>query len=203
LLDAAERNEDGRWRLKKGLGPARAIRRYSIAAPDDVRLLQCGKVGREGLPPIIGAVQAFYQVIHRLARTRVLRTWTLVGDLPAGPRQTAFDWAPYARTFVVLVEPTWKSALTARRIIRIARARGSVDALVVANKVSGRRELRRLERLVGEPVVFAIPVDEAVEAAERLGVALLDHAPASPAVRAIERLVDGLTAATVADVGSA
>jgi MinD-like ATPase involved in chromosome partitioning or flagellar assembly len=66
-----------------------------------------------------------------------------------------------------------------------------------------KRAARPVVRLVGEPVAAAIPVDDAVEEAERLGVAVLDHAAASPAVRAIERLVDELTAATVAAVRSA
>jgi CO dehydrogenase maturation factor len=203
LEQAAERGEDGRWRLRKGIGPVRAVERYATPAPDGVLLLQIGKSGPEGLAPVMGSVNAFYRVVHRLRGASAFRDWAIVGDLPAGPRQTAFDWAPYARIFVVVVEPTWKSALTTRRIIRIARARRSVDVVAVANKVTGSGELRRLERLVGEPAAAAIPVDDAVEEAERLGVALLDHAPACPAVRAIERLVDELGAATVADVRSA
>jgi len=47
---------------------------------------------------------------------------------------------------------------------------------------------------VGEPVLAAVPADEAVADAERLGVAPVDHAPASPAVVEIERLVAELAA---------
>src|SRR3954462_14287342 len=32
LADAAERDADGRWRLRKGIGPARAVAQYSTAA---------------------------------------------------------------------------------------------------------------------------------------------------------------------------
>jgi len=193
LNDAAERPEGGRWRLKKGIGPVRAVQRYSTAAPDGIRLLQVGKLGGEGLPPIMPSVQAFYQVIHRLSGAAAFRNWTIVGDLPAGPRQTAFDWAPYAQSYLVVVEPTWKSALTARRVARIARSRGR-DVFLVANKISGDADLRRAEQLVGEPIRMGVPADEAVAAADRLGAALIDHAPASDAVRAIEQLVVDLTA---------
>jgi len=194
LNDAAERDEDGRWRLRKGIGAFRAVTRYSTEAPDGVRLLQFGKVsGSEGRAPIMAAMQAFYRVIHRLRRAEPLRDWTVVGDLPAGPRQTAFDWAPYADTLLLVVEPTWKSALTARRIARIARARRTAPAiLVVANKVTGAADAGRVGRLVREPVVVAVPADDAVAAADRLGLAPLDHAPDSPAVRAIGGLVDQL-----------
>ena len=191
LKDAAERPEGGRWRLKKGIGPVRAVQRYSTEAPDGVRLLQAGKFGREGLPPIMASVQAFYQVIHRLPRAKAFDEWTIVGDLPAGPRQTAFDWAPYAETFVLVAEPTWKSALTARRIARIARSRGR-RVYVVANKIRADADRRLVEQRVGEAVLASVPADDAVTEADSLGRALIDHAPGSPAARAIERLADEL-----------
>ena len=201
LNEAAERDADGRWRLKRGIGPVRAVQRYSTAAPDGVRLLQAGKVaGSEGRAPIMAALQAFYKVIHRLRGARAFGSWAIVGDLPAGPRQTAFDWAPYADTFLLVVEPTWQSALTARRIARIARSRGPVRVIVVANKVSAAADGERVERMAGEAVRCSIPRDDAVATADRLGVALLDHAPSSPAVKAIERLVEELAEATVEGV---
>ena len=176
----------------------RAVQRFSTPAPDGVRLLQAGKVaGAEWRPPIMGSLQAFYKVIHRLREARALRCWAVVGDLPAGPRQTAFDWAPYADTLVLVVEPTWKSALTASRIARIARSRSVGGVIVVANKVSADGDRELVERLVGESVEASIPLDDAVATADRLGVALLDHAPSSPAVQALERLVEELDGGTV------
>jgi CO dehydrogenase nickel-insertion accessory protein CooC1 len=190
LAAAAERDEEGRWRLKRGVGPARAVQRYSTEAPDGVRLLQCGKTPAEGLPAIMPAVQAFYKVVHRLAQGRVLRDWTLVGDLPAGPRQAAFDWAPYAETFLVVVEPTWQGALTARRVAHIATMRSQPRVLAVANKVQGQGDVRLIEERIGGPVAAAVPADPAVVEAERAGDALIDLAPDSPAVAAIQELVD-------------
>ena len=191
LLEAAEKDENGRWRLRTGVGPVRAVARYSTPAPDGIRLLQSGKVGVDGLAPVLGAVNAFYQVIHRLPRAKTFERWTIVGDLPAGPRQTAFDWAPYAEAFVLVVEPSWKAVLTARRIARIARSRGPA-VLPVANKVQGRADVARVERLLGEPVYASIPADEAVLEAERAGRALIDHAPSSPAVLALAAFVGRL-----------
>lgn len=195
LADAAERGEQGRWRLKKGIGPGRAVQRYSAVGPDGVRLLQYGKAGSEGLAPLQGSLNAFYQLVHRLARNKVLQDWSVVGDLPAGPRQSAFNWAPYARTFVLVVEPTWQSALTARRIARIVRSRPGTRVATLANKVAGESEAELVEERLGEELLGYVPRDEAVASADRLGVALIDHAPSSPAVAAIARVVDELAKA--------
>jgi CO dehydrogenase maturation factor len=199
LAAAAERDDGGRWRLRKGVGPVRAVQRYSTPAPDGIRLLQCGKLSAEGLDPIGGSVRAFYKVVHRLADAETFRDWTMLGDLPAGPRQTAFDWAPYADAFLLVVEPTWKSALTARRIARIARSRRpDVGILPVANKIAGAADSRRVEELLSEPLLASVPADDSVVAVDRLGVALIDHAPSSPAALAIHGLVDRLASQATA-----
>ena len=194
LNAAAERTEEGRWRLKEGVGPVRAVQRFATHAPDGVRLLQIGKVSQEGLHPVRASHQAFYMVIHRLDKAAWLRDWEIVGDLPAGPRQTAFDWAPYAERFLLVVEPTWQSMLTARRIVRIATSanHGAAMSLVV-NKATDDADAERVRSFLDVPLLAVVPADEGVRSAERAGVALLDHAPDSEAVHAIERLADFLS----------
>jgi CO dehydrogenase maturation factor len=191
LLDAAERGEDRRWRLRRGIGPVRAVQRFATPAPDGVRLLQAGKPGTEGPASIMASVQAFYQVVHHLDAAPSLRSWWMVGDLPAGGRQIAFDWAPYAERYLVVTEPTSQSLLTARRVARLARLRGA-EVAVVAGKVRGPADVERVERFLGEPVLAAIPADEAVREAERHGVAVVDAAPGCAAVRAVEALAETL-----------
>ena len=194
LTDAVEKNEKGRWRLRKGIGPVRAVQRYSIVGPDGVHHLQCGKLDEEGRAAIMGSINGYYQVIHRLSRSRAFHDWTIIGDLPAGPRQVAYRWAPYADTFVLMVEPSWKSALTARRIATILRSSPGATVLPVASKVNDASDLRAIEEMLGEPVVTAIPADRAVAIAERAGIAPIDHAPHSPAMLAIEALAETLEA---------
>ena len=190
---AAERNEKGRWRLVKGVGAARAVQRYATDAPDGVRLLQIGKTDKRGLTPNRASHNAFYQVVHRLDEVRSLDDWVIVGDLPAGPRQTAFDWAPYARRFLLVVEPTWQGMLTARRIVRIARQqREDAEFSLVVNKVTPEADVARAEQFLGVPLLGTVPADDDVRRAERAGVALLDLAPDCAAVDAIEQLADTL-----------
>ena len=197
LLDAAVKPEGERWRLKPGIGPARAIQRFTTQAPDGVRLLQLGKADKDGLVPINGAVNAFLHVVHGIEGAKSLRAWTIIGDLPAGPRHPAAGFAPYARLYVILCDGGSQSALTARRVARIAREHRSADVLLVANKVRDGGDVERIERLVGQRVDLTIPIDAAVTAAEREGRPLLDLAPGSPAVAAVERLADALEGRTV------
>jgi len=193
LGNAAEQDENGHWGWKRGVGPVRAVQRYATDAPDGVRLVQIGKPSREGFAPIIGSSKAFYEVVHHIADARALRDWTFVGDLPAGPRQAAYDWAPYAHTYVVVAQPTAQSALTARRVARIVRMhRGDAQLVFIANRVSEKPDVHHVEKLIGEPVFASLPADDGVAAAERLGVAPIDHAPDSPAIIAIERLLSAL-----------
>jgi CO dehydrogenase maturation factor len=197
LIDAAERDETGRWRLKRGIGPVRAVARYSTSAPDGIRLLQAGKVGPEGLPAIMPALQAYYKVVHRLPRAATFADWTILGDLPAGPRQAAFGWAPYADTFVLVVEPTSQSLLAARRIARVVAQREPARIVTVANKVRVPADVERIESFLATKVAAAVPVDEAVRAAERSGAALVDSAPASAAVAAVAALAAHLEGGTI------
>src|SRR3954447_8298546 len=198
LSAAAEKDGDGRWRLKKGIGPVRAIKRYALHGPDGVLMLQFGKSGPQGLAQINGALTAYYHVVHRLGPQRTFDDWVIIGDLPAGPRQIAYDWAPYARMFLVVVESTRKSVASVRRIAQLAHARGTADVMFVGNKLESHAQARKLERLLGQPLADWIPRDDAVRAADVAGAALIDQAPSSPAVRAIARLAGALASGRMA-----
>ncbi len=192
LMDAAEKMQERGWRLKPGVGPVRAIARYTTPAPDGVRMLQLGKAETDGLQSLTAAVTAFLRIVERMPQSKSLRRWTVVGDLPAGPRHPGAGFSAYARLYLAVVEPTSQSALTARRIARIAREHLGADVLFVASKIADREQRERVERLLGEKADFEIPADPAVADAERRGLAVLDAAPGSPVVRAVARLADAL-----------
>lgn len=198
LLAAMQRGEDKRWRWAPGVGPVRAIQRFSTPGPDGVRLLQIGKTGLGGQAPVMGATQAFHRTIHGLQRTRTFDEWVVLGDLSAGPRQPAFDWAPYARQVLLVVEPTRQGMMTARRVRDITtQTRPEVAFSLVVNKARGDRDAAAVEAFLGLAPVTVVPLDDEVRDSERLGVALIDHAPGSDAVRAIEQLADILEGSTV------
>jgi CO dehydrogenase maturation factor len=175
-----------RWRLRPGLGGAEAVERYALLAPDGVRLLQFGKL-RGHASALARSQTAFRQILDELPDGR----WSLVGDLPGGTRQPFFGWGRYARTVLVVVEPTAKSLLSARRLARLEQAAYGPDrVLAVANKVRDPGDVELVRRRSGLEVAAAVPWDEAVADAERLGRAPLDHAPRSAAVLVLESMAD-------------
>ena len=93
---------------------------------------------------------------------------------------------------VLLAEPTAKSYLTARRLLRLAEMPHDPSIVAVANKVSEPGDRRRVEEATGLEVVAEVPRDPAVGRADRDGRALLEVAPDGPAVQAIAGLVDRL-----------
>jgi CO dehydrogenase maturation factor len=193
LRHAVRQDETGRWGWCEGVTAAIAAQRFSTEAPDGVRVLQRGKIGRDGHRPIAGASKGFWEVAHGLVHAPEFRDWALIGDLPGGPSQPAADWAPYAETYLVVVQPTVQSALTARRVAKVARLHSPRATIAyIANRVADEREVGHIEQLIGEPVFASLPADAGVAAAERIGAAPIDHAPGSAAIAAIEQLVAAL-----------
>jgi len=194
LDDVSVQDEDGSWRLRKGVGAVRAVREFSELGPDGVRLLRYGNLAPGGLGRVRGAFRPFWNTAHQLADARALRDWVIVSDLSAGARQVAMNWTPFANITLAVFEPRWQSALAARRIVRIARSRPGMTALPIVNRVGSEWDPQRCDELIGEPAFASLPYDESLAEADRLGVALIDHAPESAAVIAIRHLVDMLEA---------
>lgn len=188
LNDAVEKDLNNRWHLKPGIGGARAVSRYSVVGPDGVRFLQSGKSDSTGLWSSFASVSAFGQVVHRIARDGVLADWSIVGDLSAGTRQAAFHWAPYASRYLVVVEPTWKSVLTGRRLVGFASDRGAAQIDVIVNKATDGDGPKWVGEELDIQPIAVLPEDSSVALADRDGRALVDVAPESPVVTQLERL---------------
>ncbi len=98
---------------------------------------------------------------------------------------------------LVVVQPSPKVQLTARRIVALARQLGIPRTAFVGNRLRDG-DLEQLRTFAGEcgvELLATIPEDVAVQAADRVGDCLLDSAPDSDLVRA----VDGLAARLEAD----
>ncbi len=189
--DAVEETPEGeegpRFRLRRDLAAADAVEAYSVTGPDGVRFLQFGKL-RNNPRSLMRSQFAFRQITGELPDNG----WSVVGDLPGGTRQAFTGWGGYARTFLVVVDPTAKSLLSARRLARLALAEEAPQVLAVANRVREPGDAELVSRRTGLAVVAAVPWDEALAQAERQGKAPIDEAPDSPAVREVESLVDRL-----------
>jgi len=188
VVERAEGESGPRFRLRSDLTIADAVERYAVTGPDGVRFLQFGKL-RGNVAPLVRAQFAFRQIIADLPEDR----WSLVGDLPGGTRQAFTGWGGYARTFLIVVEPTAKSLLSARRLARLAQSNeGAHEVVAVANRVRSEGDAETVSRRTGLEVIAAVPWDEDFAEAERRGRAPIDEAPGCPAVRAVESMVERL-----------
>ena len=120
----------------------------------------------------------------------------VIADLEAGLEH--LSWAGgtlrYVDALLLVAEPQSKVLLTARRAHRLAGQLGISRVAFVGNRVLPGEEprLREFVAELGSDLLAAVPEDPAVVAADRAGRCLLDTAPDSPAVKAIEQLADDL-----------
>ena len=188
--DAVEEYQDGgrrRYRLRAGLTGPEAVDRYAVRGPDGLYFLQLGKARG---PRWNNSRQhfGFQGVLDDLPGDG----WNIVGDLPGGTRQPFMTWGRYARTYLVVVEPSPASLLSGRRLARLAEAEGAPRVLAVANKVRQGGDAQAVADGTGLDVVGAVPLDPAVAEADRMGRPLVDTDPDAPAVAAVRSLVDAV-----------
>lgn len=178
LAEIVEGKRGKYWKVKKGAGAAHLVDTYALAAPDGVRLLELGKLPDHVKPE---STVIFRHMIERFRRPG----WAMVADLAAGTRQPIFGWSGFAAIRIVVVEPTAKGLITARRL-------SGVGTHLVVNKVRDEEDVERVRGMGALPLIAAIPYDDALAEAERRGVAPIDFAPDSPSVRAVGELVTWL-----------
>jgi CO dehydrogenase maturation factor len=190
VVERKEGEQGPRWRLNPDVDPLEAIDKWSVEAPDGVRFFQFGKVKGDARE-IWKSQIAFRFIVNKLPPGH----WNVVGDLPGGTRQAFTGWGNWATTVLVVVEPTAKSLLSGRRLARMADLDPDLPkrVLAVASKVTEPGDVDMIAKGTGLEVVAAVPNDEALAEAERRQLAPIDFAPDSPAVRAVESLVERMS----------
>lgn len=205
--EAVEEQAEGqrpRYRLRDDLAPLEAVARHATHAPDGVRLLQLGKL-HGSVADITRSQHAYQQILDALVDGAAhevgaagdgaagVARWSLIGDMPGGTRQPFFGWGRFADTYLVVVEPTAKSLLAARRLAHLASGWShdrTFRVVAVPSKVREPGDADWIASHTGLEVIGAVPWDEQLVAAERDGRSPLDHVPDSPAVAAIASLVE-------------
>lgn len=175
--------------IRSELSPKEAVARYARQAPDDVRFLQIGNIGR-----VDHGLQRFVVVIRRILRGFREPGWDVVADLEAGPTTVYEGYADFADTALIVVEPSWASALAARRIASVVRD-GGPPAAIIGNKVRTQEDAAGIEALgasLGLPVLGMIPFDAAVAKADREGRAPLEASPDGPGMESLRVIARAL-----------
>lgn len=181
VVERGDGEEGPRFRLRDGLSAEAAVGQYAAVAPDGVRFLQIGNL-RGHVSSIVRSQHAFHQIKSELPRD----SWHMIGDLAGGTRQAFLGWAGFADALAVVVEPSAKGVLSARRFANLAGSVVEPDRIfAVVNKSRTTGDAAEVERRTGLRVLASVPWDDALAEAERQGRAPLDAAPESPAVEAI------------------
>ena len=172
------------WVMREEIPAMDLVDRYSVAAPDGVRLLTLGKMPGH-LKPSSSAV------FRHVVRTFSEPGWSMIADLPAGVRQPSFGWTEFAEVVAIVVEPTAKSQLTAQRVARIV-ANSKARVVVVVSKWRPGDDAETIAASLDLPLLGVVPYDDDVRAAEADGTAPIDAVPNAAAVKSVERLLASL-----------
>ena len=98
---------------------------------------------------------------------------------------------------LVVVEPYYRALETAGRTVPLAKGLGIERIYAIANKLRSAEDEKAVMdycRNHDLEVIAAIPFDEAVTVADRMGRAVIDHAPDAPLVGEIGKIADALRA---------
>lgn len=101
----------------------------------------------------------------------------------------------YVDVLLIVLEPYHKALETARRTLHLAQELGIPRIFGVASKVEDDDDARRVGAFAAEyglEVIATVPYDDDVRRADKSGRPVLDAAPGSPAVIAVEALLDRL-----------
>lgn len=122
----------------------------------------------------------------------------LVIDMEAGLEHLSRGTGRHVSTYLIVLEPYFRSMETARRAAVLARELGAKDVRVVANKVRDQGDRDAIARFLEAhdlELTAEIPFDPTLTEAERAGTAPFDYEVEGPAVAAIRRLGVQLIAA--------
>jgi CO dehydrogenase maturation factor len=165
------------WRLASSLTPTQAVEDFATVAPDGVRFLGLGKIDSADKGGAKQSVVALIQILLGFGAPG----WDVIADLEAGPTTPFEGYHGFAEDVLVVVGPSWQSAMTARRLLPMV---GDRRPSIVANRWHGEADHRGLVPRL------RIPFDPEVAAAERRGDSPLDACPDSPVIDAIDQLID-------------
>ena len=175
-----------------GLAPVELLGGYGFPAPDGVTILLGARAEKAG-SGCTGAAHVTIREFIEFAERDLSGTF-VIADMEAGLEH--LSWAGgtlrHVDMLLVVLQPTSKVLLTADRTNRLADELGIADVAFIANR-AGEDDRERLEAFArdrGRELLAFIPDDQAVLEADRRSECLLDWAPESAAVGAMQSLAD-------------
>jgi CO dehydrogenase maturation factor len=161
------------------------IDELAVTAPDGVRLVQVGTIERPSAGCLCcGSHSTLRDVFDRIPAGPGR---AVIADLEAGANDLLWARPDAEDILLVLTDSSRKSLEVAGRLLHIGRELKVGRIVLVANRLQ-EGDLERIQHALPDTPIAAIPEDPHVSEADRLGKAVLDVEPDSPAVAAIRRL---------------
>ena len=165
---------------------------YGIPAPDGVQLILTGEVEKASA----GCRCEAHAVARGITGHLVAEADVAVLDMEAGLEHLGRGTTEHVDILLIVTEPYYRALEAAVRIRDLALQLELPHIFVVANRVRSLQEENAIRQFCeGRTMELAgvIPFDDAIVAAELQGQSIIDYAPESRAVRAINNLAYILT----------
>jgi CO dehydrogenase maturation factor len=166
---------------------------YGISAPDGVQLILTGEVEKASA----GCRCEAHAVARGITGHLVAEADVAVLDMEAGLEHLGRGTTEHVDILLIVTEPYYRALEAASRIHDLALQIELPHILVVANRVRSPQEetaIRQYCQSHNLELVGTVPFDETVVTAELQGQAVVDFAPQSVAVQAIDKLAYTLRA---------
>ncbi|MDQ6846046.1 MAG: AAA family ATPase [Candidatus Dormibacteraeota bacterium] len=176
--------------------------RVALAGPDGIQLVVAGRVEHAARGCMCGTHAAVRAVLGAIAEAP---TDAVLVDMEAGIEHfsRAAGTLRYADALLIVVEPFYKSMVTAKSVVSLSAELGIPRRYVVANKVRGEADLVAVSEFcddAGLELLATVPWDGAFQEAEAARVAPMDFAPESPGVTATRALANAVVERLAAPV---
>ena len=193
-FDAFERVmlDSGGAVLKLNVPVQQVLDAVGLPGPDGINLVVAGRVEHAARGCNCATHAAVRAVLEAITEEATDSDVVLV-DMEAGIEHfsRANGTLRYVDALLILVEPFYKSLVTARTVVSLSAELGIQRRYVVANKVRNENDLAAIKefcRESGLELIATVPFDSAFPEAEGNETAPIDAAPDAPGVRAARAL---------------
>ncbi len=180
------------------------LTRVALAGPDGIRLVIAGRVEHAARGCMCGTHAAVRAVLGAIAEAP---SDVVLVDMEAGIEHFSRSAGTlrYADGLLIVVEPFYKSMVTATSVVSLSAELGIPRRYVVANKVRGEGDLVAIREFCDDAdleLIAAVPWDGAFQEAEAARVAPIDFAPECAGVAAARALANSVVERLAAPVGA-
>ncbi len=174
--------------------------RYSLVAPDGVRLLAMGAPAHADDGCLCSAHAVVASLLEDLGADE---DRLVVVDMEASPEHFSRGTVRHADTVCLVAEPYYRSLETIRRMATLVAELPVGRVVVVANKVRSAGDHEAIAEFCDRQafeLVGGIPWSDEVVAADRQGIPVVDWPAAAPVVEAVGRVAAALGQTTPMDL---